>query len=174
MIRRQFKGKIQSRKLRNSIELKRKFAKMQVTVLKFWNYSKSSTITTQTSYVQWIHSPFLLLCSSELLDWLLIMEKGDCLPSSQHLLRSIGFLTSHLLSKLLRDLTNALRVVCMPLVLPSICWLKGLYRNPLVWPILTISTQLHMVHYTLHSNCFLVCLMVHWTESPLPSSCATA
>ena len=97
---------------------------MQVTVLKFWNYSKSSTITTQTSYVQWIHSPFLLLCSSELLDWLLIMEKGDCLPSSQHLLRSIGFLASHLLSKLLRDLTNALRVVCMPLVLGSIHWLR--------------------------------------------------
>jgi hypothetical protein len=43
----------------------------------------------------------------------------------------------------------------------------GLYRNQLVWPILTPPIQLHLVHCITHSNYFLVCFMVHWTKFPI-------
>jgi hypothetical protein len=67
----------------------------------FWNWSKLNTITSQALSFHWLYSPLLFLCSSRPLNWPLVVERDDCISSSQHLLRSIGQLASHLLSRIL-------------------------------------------------------------------------
>jgi hypothetical protein len=118
----------------------------------YWNWSKMDAITSQTPGFYQLHSPILLLCSSIFLNWSIMVERDGCLPSSRHLLRSIDRLASHLLSKPLgwsyRSCKCCVYAACSCFYLLD--W--GLYRNQLVWPILTLPIQLHMVHCIPHSN----------------------
>jgi hypothetical protein len=151
------------RKSRNSTEFKRELQIVDNSTGFYWNWSKLNAITSQTLGFYQLHSPILLLCSSIFLNWSLMVERDGYLPSSQHLLRSIGRLASHLLSRPLgwsyRSYKCCVYAACClsPLI-------ESLYRNQLVWPILTLPIQLHLVHCITHSNCFLVCFMVHWTK----------
>jgi hypothetical protein len=123
--------------LKNSIELEEENAKMQRTVLNFTKLNKLSIFTSQIHNLSLNYLPPLLLCSSRPLNWLLVEERDDYTPSSQHLLRSIGQLASPLLSELLEWSWGVVSVVYMLLVSPVSLLDWGLYRNWLVWPILT-------------------------------------
>jgi len=95
-------------------------------------------ITSQTLGFYQLHSPIFLLCSPIFLNWSIMVKRDGCLPSSQHLLRSIGLLASHLLSEPLGWSYRS----CRGYVYAACCCLSpldwGLYRNQLVWPILTL------------------------------------
>jgi hypothetical protein len=90
----------------------------------YWNWSKLNAITSQTLGFYRLHSPILPLCSSIFLNWSLMVEKDDYLPSSQHLLRSIGRPASHLLSRLLQWSWRVMCSVYMLLVFLYLCWIE--------------------------------------------------
>jgi hypothetical protein len=90
----------------------------------YWNWSKLNAITSQALGFYPLHSPVLLLCSSTFLNWSLMVERDGYLPSSQHLLRSIGRLASHLLSRLFEWSKEVMCSVYMLLVLLYLCWIE--------------------------------------------------
>jgi hypothetical protein len=147
---------------------------MQRTVPNFTELNKLSIFTSSIHKPQLNCLPLLLLCSYRPLNWLLMEEKrGLCTKFSTlveinwSIASSVALWTSW---RILKSCQCGVYASCCCFYLLD--W--GLYRNQLVWPILTLLIQLNMVHCITHSNYFLVCFMVHWTESPLPGSGVTA